>query len=128
MASSHESPYGLTWFDASGSVELTKAPLGSAYREFYQHAVQIFDPSIDNDPPIDKSEIASLFRTAVVPLTEHLRNESGHTPEYVALFSPSVFSFPTRTAAVDGVLGEHFDQPMKDGPARQATCDGYGFL
>jgi hypothetical protein len=137
MADNLESPYGLTFtpttviasrFNASGSVELTKAPLGSTYREFYQHAVRNFEMSIDNDPPIDKSEIASLFRTAVVPLTEHLRNKLGHTPEFAALFFPSVFNFSTRTAAVEGVLGEHFDRPMKDGPAWQATCDGYGFL
>jgi hypothetical protein len=82
VASTHESPHGLTFtpttviasrFNASDSVELTKAPLGSAYREFYQQSVQTFDPSIDNDSHIDRSEIASLFRTTVVPATEHFK-------------------------------------------------------
>lgn len=137
MASTLESPYGLTFtptavvasrFNASGYIELTQIPLGSTYRKFYQHVVDQYDPSTDNDSPNDESGTESLFRTAVVPLTERLRNELGHEPEYVALFFPSVFSFSARTAAVDGVLGDHYDRPMKDGPAWQATCEAYGFL
>lgn len=135
--STPESPYGLTFtpttvvasrFNASGSIELTKYPLGPEYLESYRIAVQEFDNPTKDYQISDRAAAETLFRSAITPLTEVLSRQLGYAPEYAALFFPSVFSFAARSAAVTGVLGDHGNRPMKDGIAAQATCQAYGFL
>lgn len=137
ISSTQESPYGLTFtpstlvasrFNASGSIELARLPLGSDYHTLYQNSVQSFDQPDHDEKIEDKNHTESIFRNAITLLTEQLRKQLGYSPEYAAFFFPSVFRPAVRHTAITGLLGGLPTRPVKDGRASQAAGLAYGFL
>ncbi|KAF1842212.1 uncharacterized protein K460DRAFT_435543 [Cucurbitaria berberidis CBS 394.84] len=130
-----ESPFGLTFsptaiiasrFNASGAVEVTRHPVSPEYQAYYDNAVH------GDGSPIGTrymNNATAMLYHAVVPVSESLRKQLGHSPEYRALFLPSVFDYNMWNAAIEAVAPNNpLDRFIKFGSFQQAACHGYGFL
>lgn len=130
-----ESPFGITItpstviasrINSSRMIELTRHPLGPAYKAVYHDAVDHFDTQPTKP---GNSTNAAVFLESIKSVTKILENQLGHSPIYKSLFVPSIFHPTVRDAAAEGILTEdQLDQPFRLGWAREAICPGYGFL
>ncbi|KAH7081131.1 hypothetical protein BKA63DRAFT_599519 [Paraphoma chrysanthemicola] len=110
--------------NTSENVELMGFPASSEYQMYYQSVAGGLQTSPYTP---DVSNVASIFRDAMGPVTESLSKTLEHQPEHAALLLPSVFDTATTTAATKAIVHD-VPYATRTGPSRFAMCYGYGVL
>lgn len=94
-------------FNASGSIEITRHPASLEYQAYLHNTLRTYQPGATARLGIadrDRDHATSIFRQAIVPVTEILGRKLGYTPEYAAIFLPAVFSLGQVDAAGEAVF------------------------